>query len=305
MGVTSARLLCLNSPLLVEIAGNYGVRSGQSSGCDWYTNGSYSKNSKMLEPKANQMLPPLFVTLNLFWLCQPLWVLYVECIMAKKRSMIRAIFFDVGETLVDESRQWRLWADWLGVSHLTFFAAFGAVLERGEHHRRVFDYFAPNMDLEEASRNPMAAGVDYKIELQDFYPDALPCLTSLSKQGFKVGIAGNQPESAEAALRLCGVSADFIASSTGWGIEKPSLRFFERIVEETRLQPNQIAYVGDRLDNDILPANEVGLFTVFLERGPWGTLHARKPESANADLRIKSLAELPGLFQQMADVPKA
>ena len=151
----------------------------------------------------------------------------------------------------------------------------------------------------------MAAGVDYKIELQDFYPDALPCLTSLRKQGYMVGIAGNQPESAEAALRLCGVSADFIASSTGWGIEKPSLRFFERIVEETRLQPHEIAYVGDRLDNDILPAIEVGLFTVFLERGPWGTLHARKPESANADLRIKSLAELPGFFQQMADAAKA
>ncbi len=96
------------------------------------------------------------------WPCQPLWVLYLEYIMAKKLSMIRAIFFDVGETLVDESRQWRLWADWLGVSHLTFFAAFGAVLERGEHHRRVFDYFVPNIDLAQASQNREAAGVDYK-----------------------------------------------------------------------------------------------------------------------------------------------
>jgi FMN phosphatase YigB (HAD superfamily) len=223
-------------------------------------------------------------------------VLYLGFITAKKLFMIRAVFFDVGETLVDESRQWRLWADWLGVSHLTFFAAFGAVLERGEHHRRVFNFFAPNIDLEQASRDREAAGVGYKIELQDFYPDALPCLTSLSKRGYMVGIAGNQPESAEAALRLCGVSADFIASSAGWGIEKPSLRFFKKIVEETSLEPNQIAYVGDRLDNDILPAIEAGLFTVFLERGPWGILHARKPESAKANLRIKSLAELPGIF---------
>lgn len=225
-----------------------------------------------------------------------LYLLYVEFIMAKTLSMIRAIFFDVGETLVDESRQWRLWADWFGVSHLTFFAAFGAVLERGEHHRHVFDYFAPDIDLEQASMDREAAGVSYKIELQDLYPDALPCLTSFSKQGYMVGIAGNQPESAEAALRLCGVPVDFIASSARWGIEKPSLRFFEKIVEETGLEPNQIAYVGDRLDNDILPAIDAGLFTVFLERGPWGILHAKKPESAKANLRVKSLAELQGIF---------
>lgn len=210
--------------------------------------------------------------------------------------MIRAVFFDVGETLVDESRQWRLWADWLRVPHFTLFAAFGAVLERGEHHRRVFDFFAPNIDLEQASRDRDAAGLGYKIELQDFYPDALPCLTSLSKQGYMVGIAGNQPEAAEAALQACGVSANFIASSARWGMEKPSLRFFEKIVEETNLEPNQIAYVGDRLDNDILPAIEVGLFAVFLERGPWGILHAQKPERAKASARIKALAELPGVL---------
>ena len=60
--------------------------------------------------------------------------------------MIRAVFFDVGETLVDETRQWGLWADWLRVPRLTFFSAFGAVLERGEHHRIVFDHFVPGAD---------------------------------------------------------------------------------------------------------------------------------------------------------------
>jgi HAD superfamily hydrolase (TIGR01549 family) len=212
--------------------------------------------------------------------------------------MIRAVFFDVGETLVNETRQWCLWADWLKVPHLTFLAAFGAVLERGEHHRRVFDFFAPNIDLEQALRDREAADLGYQIEFQDCYPDALPCLNELSKLGYMVGIAGNQPESAEAALQACGVSADFIASSARWGIEKPSLRFFERIVEATNLAPHEIAYVGDRLDNDILPALEVGLFTVFIERGPWGILHARKPECAQANAKIKSLMELPSVIPQ-------
>jgi hypothetical protein len=54
-------------------------------------------------------------------------------------AIIQALFFDIGETLVDETRQWGEWADWLGVTRLTFFAALGATIERGDHHRHVFD----------------------------------------------------------------------------------------------------------------------------------------------------------------------
>ena len=206
--------------------------------------------------------------------------------------MIRAIFFDVGETLVDETRQWSLWADWLDVPRLTFLAAFGSVLERGEDHRRVFDYFAPGADLDQLARDREAAGAGYQIEVRDLYPDALPMLAKLRKQGYFIGIAGNQPEAAEAALKSCGVNADLVASSMGWGIKKPSVRFFERIIAETGFQPEEIAYVGDRLDNDILPAGAAGLFTIFVERGPWGILHAQKHEIASADRKIRSLSEV-------------
>jgi hypothetical protein len=46
------------------------------------------------------------------------------------------------------------------------------------------------------------------------------------------------------------------------------------------------------VDNDILPAKLAGMVTVFLRRGPWGVIHARRPEAAQADIRIDSLAEL-------------
>lgn len=210
--------------------------------------------------------------------------------------MIKAVFFDVGETLVDETRQWSLWADWLGVPRLTFLATFGAIVASGEHHRRVFDYFAPGLDLDQAMKEREAADHGYQIENQDFYADALPCLAMLRAQGFVIGIAGNQPEAAEHALRSCGVTADHIASSARWGIEKPSLRFFENIAEEVGLPPHEIAYVGDRLDNDILPAIAAGFFSVFIERGPWGTLHAQRPECASANARIGSLTELPDIL---------
>ena len=36
------------------------------------------------------------------------------------RGMIRAVVFDVGECLVDETREYGTWADWLGVPRHTF-----------------------------------------------------------------------------------------------------------------------------------------------------------------------------------------
>lgn len=50
--------------------------------------------------------------------------------------------------------------------------------------------------------------------------------------------------------------------------------------------PACIAHVGDRLDNDIVPAKDAGMFTAFVRRGPWGHLHARRPEVEVADLRV-------------------
>jgi hypothetical protein len=56
---------------------------------------------------------------------------------------IRAVWFDVGETLIDESREYGTWADWLGVPRHTFSAVFGAVIARGGDYREVFQHFRP------------------------------------------------------------------------------------------------------------------------------------------------------------------
>ena len=44
---------------------------------------------------------------------------------------IRAVCFDVGETLIDETRHWEGWADFLGVPRLTLFATLGMTMLRG------------------------------------------------------------------------------------------------------------------------------------------------------------------------------
>jgi hypothetical protein len=56
---------------------------------------------------------------------------------------IRFVAFDVGEVLVDETRLWGEWADWLGVSRLTFSAVLGAVIAEGRHHLDAFELLRP------------------------------------------------------------------------------------------------------------------------------------------------------------------
>jgi FMN phosphatase YigB (HAD superfamily) len=206
---------------------------------------------------------------------------------------IRAVCFDVGETLIDETRHWIEWAEFLGIPALTLFTAIGVTMERGQSLRRVFEIFKPGMDPATARRLRAERGWVYDFTARDLYPDAIPCLTALRERGYKVLIAGNQPVEAEAALIRLAVPADLIASSAGWGVSKPDPRFFAKVVEAAGVPAESIAYVGDRLDNDVLPSLAAGMTSVFLRRGPWGWMHAEMPEIERAHIRLDSLLDLP------------
>lgn len=128
---------------------------------------------------------------------------------------------------------------------------------------------------------------------EELYADVLPCLKKLRSAGYRTGVAGNQFADSADTLRKMNAPLDFIGSSEEWGVEKPSLEFFARIVQTANVLPAEIAYVGDRVDNDVLPSKAAGMVSVFLPRGPWGKIHSLKPDAAQADIRINSLAELP------------
>lgn len=201
--------------------------------------------------------------------------------------MIRAVFFDVGETLVSENAVWSAWAEYYGVPPLTFMGALGAVIAERRHHLDVFRYFDPEVVLDSIVGR-------HVIGPDDLYDDAVPCLRALKAEGYVVGVAGNQPpDVTETLVASLGLDLDVVASSAGWGVEKPSPSFFFRLASVAGLAPEQIAYVGDRVDNDVLPAKAVGMTAVFLRRGPWGYVHATWPDAAAADVRVESLAELP------------
>jgi FMN phosphatase YigB (HAD superfamily) len=206
---------------------------------------------------------------------------------------VQAVVFDVGETLVDETRAWSAWADHLGVPRLTFMTALGASLARGESHREVFELFAPGRDVDAEYRRLVAARDFPVVAPEDLYPDALPCLDALAADGYRLGIAANQPAETADALREASIEVELMAMSDAWGLYKPDPAFFARIAEELALPPAAIAYVGDRLDNDVGPAHAAGMIAIFVRRGPWAWINTPRGEPPEADLVVESLAELP------------
>ena len=113
---------------------------------------------------------------------------------------------------------------------------------------------------------------------------------------------------AEAAKAL-GVDVDFITPQSFRTIAMPSypdLRLalpgpatIARLIEAAGLPAAEIVYVGDRVDNDALPASRAGLVSVFLRRGPWGVIQAGWPDAVHADLCIESLDELSDAFRRL------
>ena len=162
----------------------------------------------------------------------------------------------------------------------------GSLIERGDDHREVWKILGVARPV---SRTDIVAA--------DLYPDAVECLRAAKAAGLGVGIAGNQPRGAVEALMSLNVSADFVASSAEWGVAKPAPEFFAQVARAARVQPHEILYVGDRLDNDVVPAAAAGMRTALLRRGPWGYVHARRPESKAADLLLDSLVELTSALQ--------
>jgi FMN phosphatase YigB (HAD superfamily) len=145
------------------------------------------------------------------------------------------------------------------------------------------------------------AGLAEHFNGRDLYPDVRECLAALKSDGYFVGVAGNQTARAGRLLHELNLGVDLIATSDDWGAEKPTPAFFIKMIASAACEPHEIAYVGDRLDNDILPALEAGLTTVFIRRGPWGYYYASQPEVERAHVCIENLTELRDQLRNLSE----
>jgi len=84
---------------------------------------------------------------------------------------------------------------------------------------------------------------------------------------------------------------DGIATSHTTGWQKPHRRIFERALEIARVRPDEAVMVGDRLDADIWGAKRLGLRAVWRR-----TVHAQPTVDVTPDASIDDLTELPSIL---------
>jgi FMN phosphatase YigB (HAD superfamily) len=119
---------------------------------------------------------------------------------------------------------------------------------------------------------------------RDLHADTLPCFAGLRARRLRLGAAGNMRAVHEDFLRA---HVDFVGSSERWGVQKPDTGFFDRVVQEAGVPADEILYVGDRVDNDVVPALAAGLHAIRVRRGAHAAV-----ESPDGTVTIDSLAEL-------------
>lgn len=127
--------------------------------------------------------------------------------------MIRSVVFDVGETLLDDTREWGRWADWIGIPRHTFSAVLGAVTAAGRNNAETFSTFDQASTSPSSGNGVKRRGPGEQIAEDDLYPDVRTSLTALRDAGIRVGIAGNQTARAADLLRGLNLPADAIATS--------------------------------------------------------------------------------------------
>jgi FMN phosphatase YigB (HAD superfamily) len=78
-------------------------------------------------------------------------------------------------------------------------------------------------------------------------------------------------------------------------VSKPGIAFFHAVADRVPFHAGETLYVGDRLENDVLPAAAAGFRTALIRRGPWACIHRDDPRAElETSMRIDALTELPG-----------
>lgn len=199
--------------------------------------------------------------------------------------MIKWLFFDVGGTILDDEPVYRfqeqvilelLNSHGCQVTKKEFESAVRAArrhyLPRYVNH--LIWIFTEDVDLYEKVSLEFEETVntmgyeDYRRYLR-YLPGMKELLLDVS-QRYSLGVVGNQPAVVRELLEEDGLMRilSLQAISSEMGLRKPDLRFFMGALAMAGCSADQVAMIGDRLDNDVYPARTVGMTTVRLKTGP-------------------------------------
>ncbi len=204
--------------------------------------------------------------------------------------MLRWLFFDMGSTLIDENAcvEARLRA-----------VAEAAGLPPDEARFRIETLARAGCAF---AVSALAQELDVPLppwprELERPFPDAAKVLEQMHGR-FRLGIIANQSPGTAERLQKWGLLSffDVIAASAEEGVSKPDPEIFRRALERAGCAPHEAVMIGDRLDNDILPAKRLGMRTVWVRQG-WGGVAEVVPEEARPDWSVRGLSELGALSE--------
>ena len=226
--------------------------------------------------------------------------------------MIKAIFFDIDDTLYDSTE----------LANRARMNAVLAMIDAGleeKNPRKVFSrlkkivkkygsnyqyHFSRLLEEFDMSENPaiIAAGVaayhDTKLSYIKPFPDTVPVLLYLRDKGYKLGVIseGVAVKQWEKLIRL-GLQHFFheVILSESAEADKSTKRLYEVALKAMDCKPWEAVMVGDKLDKDIKKAREVGLRTVWIKHRKYGMRWLKgKP-----DFVIDSLIELPKVIAKI------
>lgn len=84
---------------------------------------------------------------------------------------------------------------------------------------------------------------------------------------------------------------DLVIASAEEGVSKPDRRIFEIALERSGCKPENAVMIGDRIDNDIIPAKQLGMKTIWIKQG-FGSLWTVMGESEKADIEVNNLSDI-------------
>lgn len=177
------------------------------------------------------------------------------------QTHIQWIFFDIGSTLVDEEEAYRHRVREMirgtDVSFEQFWEKRIQFAKEGDNgDQKAIEYYG-------LYKTP------WHSEDERPYPDAAPVLAELKKRGFRLGVIANQNPGTRDRLANWDLlpSFDVVVASAEAGVAKPDPAIFRIALEQAGCRPENAVMVGDRLDNDIRPAKELGMKTIRIRKG--------------------------------------
>lgn len=201
---------------------------------------------------------------------------------------IKWIFFDIGSTLVDESVAFRKRVEkTVANTNVSYDDFYNKMVEISRYnqkgYQKALEYYGLFM-------------VPWNSDDEFVYPESEECLSKLSKK-YKVGIIANQTFGSKERLEKMGLLKyiDLVVTSAEEGAAKPDLRIFEIALRKADCKAEETVMVGDRIDNDIVPANKIGMKTVWIKQG-LGGLAVPMTQEEQPTYTISHLSELCALM---------